>query len=289
MFLSLLNVKVGDDPDRPQPGRLWLRDLYRVHQRLWMAFPDAKRLAEDEFFLNVWDGPALADPKPKRREAGFLFRIEVDGGPRILVQSAQRPNWDYAFQNAPYLLARYPDCPPKVRPFDPAPCRDQAYRFRFLANVVTRKSVAHPNGKTRTTRAGITIPRRKRTEILVRLDPIPDPLPADPIECERLLHARWDRWRKWLHDRGKAHGFRVVDKPASPLLMEAVHVSVRNPGKGQGGSNQDVPTDKRYNAGLFNGMLVCTDADLLRDAIIDGLGGAKAFGFGLLSVAPWRE
>src|SRR5438046_1882322 len=74
MFLSLLHVNVGDDPDRPQPGRLWLRDVYRVHQRLWMAFPDAERRAEDPFFLGTWDGPGIASPKPKRREAGFRFR-----------------------------------------------------------------------------------------------------------------------------------------------------------------------------------------------------------------------
>lgn len=286
MFLSLLHVNVGDDPDRPQPGRLWLRDVYRVHQRLWMAFPDAERRAEDPFFLGAWDGPNIATPKPKRREAGFLFRIERDGVPRILVQSVERPDWDYAFQNAPYLLAGAPDRRAKVREFDPAPRRDQAYRFRFLANVVRRKSVEHPNGKMRTNGKGVSIPRRRRTEILVRPDPIPDPLPVDLTERRRLLLARWDPWRTWLTDLGAGRGLRVIDEPASPLLMEAVHVSVRNPGKGRGGSGQDKPTDKRHNAGLFNGMLVCTDTDRLRDAIISGLGSAKAFGFGLLSVAP---
>lgn len=285
MFLSLLHVNVGDDPDRPQPGRLWLRDIYRVHQRLWMAFPDAERRAEDPFFLGAWDGPAIPEPKPNRREAGFLFRIERNVIPRILVQSVQRPDWDYAFQNAPYLLASDPDRRPKVREFDPAPRRDQAYRFRLLANVVRSKSVVHPSGKTRTTRAGLTIPRRRCTEILVHPKPIPDPLPVDPIERKRLLLARWDPWRKWLDHMGAARGFRIVDEPAPPLLMEAVHVSVRNPGKSRGGSNQDKPTDKRYNAGLFNGVLVCTDPDPLRDAVATGVGSGKAFGFGLLSLA----
>jgi CRISPR system Cascade subunit CasE len=280
MFLSLLHVNVGDDPDRPQPGRLWLRDVYRVHQRLWMAFPDAERRAEDPFFLGRWDGPSIASPKPKRREAGFLFRIERDGMPRILVQSAQRPDWEYAFQNAPYLL----HSDPQVREFDPAPRRDQAYRFRLLANVVLRKGVPHPNGSMRTTRAGLTIPRRRRTEIVVCPEPIPEKLPMDPLERTRILLARWDPWRKWLDQIGGSHGFRV-DERASPLLMEGVHVSVRNPDKGRGHSNQEKPTDKRYNAGLFNGVLVCTDSDRLRDALVDGIGSGKAFGFGLLSTA----
>jgi CRISPR system Cascade subunit CasE len=284
MFLSLLHVNVGDDPERDQPGRQWLRDIYRVHQRLWMAFPDGARRAEDPNFLGPWDGPAIPDPKPTRREAGFLFRIERDGCPRILVQSAQRPDWEYAFQNAPYLLASDPDRRPRVREFDPAPRRRQAYRFRLLANVVSSKSVVHPDGRTRTTRSGLTIFRRRRTEVLVHPEPIPDPLPVDPGQCERLLLARWDPWRKWLEGIGAERGFRVVDTPASPLLMEAIYVSVRNPGKGHGGSNK--PIDRRYNAGLFNGILICTDANQLRDALVNGIGHAKAFGFGLLSIAP---
>ena len=165
MLLSLLHVNVSNEP-----GRRWLRELYRVHQRLWMAFADGKRRAEDPFFLGVWNGPGIPEPKPKRGEAGFLFRIERDGCPRILVQSVQRPDWEWAFRNAPYLLAR----DPQMREFDPAPCRDRAYRFRILANVVTRRSVPHPSGKTRTTRAGITVARKRRTEILVHPAPLPD-------------------------------------------------------------------------------------------------------------------
>jgi CRISPR system Cascade subunit CasE len=277
-------VNIGRDPDHPTPGRKWLGDIYRVHQRLWMAFADDKRRDEDPFFLGVWAGPALSEPKPKRREAGFLFRIERDGRPRILVQSAEEPKWDYAFQNAPYLLARKPD----VREFDPAPLGSQSYRFRLLANVVTLKSVAHPNGKMRTTGSGLTIHCRKRTERPVFPLPVPDRLPDDPIERHRVLLARWDPWREWLKKIGAGRGFRVLDEQASPLLMEAVHTIVHDPGKGRGGSNHDKSTRKRYNAGLFEGVLVCTDPDQMRDAIINGVGHAKAFGFGLLSIAPVR-
>ena len=284
MFLSLLYVNVGSDPDRDQPGRRWLRDVYRVHQRLWMAFPDSKRREEDPFFLGAWDESSTAVPKPPRRESGFLFRIERDGLPRILVQSAQQPYWDYAFQNAPYLLASDPDHRPRVRAFDPAPRVDQRCRFRLQANVVSSKNVVRPNGKMRTTRAGLTIPCRRRTEIPIHPDPMPDPPPDDPVERKELLLARWEPWRKWLEHLGSGNGFHVEREP--PLLMEAVHTFVRNPGKDGGGSNEAVPTAKRYNAGLFDGVLVCTDQDRLRNAVINGLGHAKAYGFGLLSVAP---
>jgi hypothetical protein len=282
MFLSLLHVNVGRDPDHP--ARKWLADIYRVHQRLWMAFADDRRRDEDPFFLGVWDGPSLPERKPQRREAGFLFRIERDGCPRILVQSVEEPKWVYAFQNAPYLLARKPD----VKKSDPSPLRNASYRFRLLANVVNPKSVIHPAGKMRTTRSALTIHCRKRTEITVFPASVSDPLPTDPVERRRVLLARWDPWREWLTAMGAPRGFRVLDEEVSPLLMEAVHTVVRHPGKDRGGSNQGKPTRKRYNGGLFEGVLVCTDSDLLRDTMINGVGHGKAFGFGLLSIAPVR-
>jgi CRISPR system Cascade subunit CasE len=280
MFLSQLLVNTGDDPDRPQPGRQWLSNIYRVHQRLWMAFPDKKILADDPYFLGAWGGPLVTEPKPARDKAGFLFRIERDGKPRILVQSAQRPSWAYAFQNAPYLLADEP----KFREFDPTPCRDHAYRFRLLANVVQSKSVAHSDGSLRKTRA---IPRRRRKEILIHPDPIPNSLPPDPVEREQLIHDRWNPWRKWLQQLGTHHGFRFVDEKGSPLLMQAIHTVVRHPKCGGGLNGQDA-REKRYNAGLFEGVIVCTSASDLRNSVINGVGHAKAFGFGLLSLAPLR-
>jgi CRISPR system Cascade subunit CasE len=137
----------------------------------------------------------------------------------------------------------------------------------------------------RKTRAGQVIPRRRRTEVLVHPNPIPDPLPADPDERKTVLLARWEPWRKWLAQLGAERGFRINEE-ASPLFMEAVPTAVRNPGKGSGGANQNKPTRWRYNAGLFEGVLVCTDPDRLRDAVINGVGHGKAFGFGLLSLAP---
>jgi len=279
MFLSLLHVNVGNDPDRPAPGRSWLRDIYGVHQRLWMAFPDARRSEKDPFFLATWEGPGVSEPKPKRSDAGFLFRIERDGQPRILIQSAQWPDWEYAFQNAPYLLT---SC--DRLQFDPAPRLDQAYRFRLLANVVTRKTAERADGQMRTTRAGKTIHRRRRTDSIVRPDALPDPLPTAPAERQRVLRSRWNPWREWLKRAAGRHGFAALETSESPLLMETVHCRVRNPGKGSGGSNR--PMDQRFNGGLFEGVLVCTDAAKLRDAVVNGIGNGKAFGFGLLSVAP---
>ena len=278
MFLSLLNVNVGENPDCPSPGRQWLASVYRVHQRLWMAFPGRDRRERDPFFLGPWTGPDGSTHKPKRHEAGFLFRIERDGCPRILVQSVQRPDWDYAFQNAPYLLVGTP----AVRQFEAAPQRDQAYRFRLLANVVENRTFARPDGSMRTTRAGLTIARRRRTEAIIYPSRVPDPLPSDLAERQRALHAQWEPWRAWLERLGEKHGFRAIDDDLTPLHMAPVRTMVRRPRKDPPGFHDP----KRFNAGLFEGTLMCTELNALRDAVIDGLGRAKGFGFGLLSLAP---
>lgn len=266
MYLSLLHVNVGN-----RPGRQWLGNVYRVHQRLWMAFADKQRKASDPFFLGTWSGPEIPEPKPKRQDAGFLFRIERDGPARILVQSAEPPDWGYAFQNAPYLLS----CKAQTREFIPVPCKDQRYRFRLLANVINSQGVPRANGSVRTTKSGFTIPRRTRKATPVRLAPLPETLPAEAEESRRVLAARFDPWRAWLAQM--AQGFHVMDDEKQPLRIETVFTLVRHP-------SWDKP--KRFNAGIFDGLLEVTDAAAFRQTLACGIGPAKAFGFGLLSIAP---
>lgn len=269
MFLSLLHV----DARYGRPGREWLRNLYRVHQRLWMAFPDSRRKEEDPFFLGAWNGPNVPKPKPPRRECGFLFRIEHDGPARILVQSQGRPDWDWAFQNAPGLLAEEP----QLKEIDPSPRVGQQYRFRLLANVVKTKTVENLTKEKRTTKTGKVIDHRRRTERRIHPLPLPEPLPQEEAAREEVLRNRWDPWRLWLQAQGAKGGFGVIDTRESPLFMQAVHMAVGWPGNKK---------TQSYNAGLFEGRLACTDEASLRQAIINGVGRAKAFGCGLLSVAP---
>lgn len=282
MYLSLLHVNVDH-----RPGRQWLGDLYRIHQRLWMAFPNKRQSSDDPYFLAPWTGPSLPDPKPTRAESGFLFRVERDGPARILVQSMERPDWKYAFQNAPCLLvdpAQVAD-PAQVREFNPMPRDGAPYRFRVLTHVVKRSTVARE--EMRTTRTGQTIAKRRRKETWIRPAPMPQVMPTDADERERILSARWDEWRNWLKGMGDRAGFQILDEPATPLRMQAVPDLVFHPHPG----NASAPRSRKstlYNGGLFEGVLMCVDPDKLRAAIIDGIGPAKAFGFGLLSIAPVR-
>lgn len=151
MYLSWLLIDVGEDPDRPRPGRLWLRNLYHVHQRLCMACPSASRKSDDVDFLKPFKPDDFGQEQvhvTRRREAGFLFRVDPQSRGRvvILVQSAVTPDWNYAFRNAQYLLA----APPEVKAFEPSLAGEQPLRFRLMVNP-TRKidTKSGPDGQRR--------------------------------------------------------------------------------------------------------------------------------------------
>ena len=138
MYLSCLLIDVGSNPDRPRPGRLWLRNVYRVHQRLCMAFPFSATKVKDKAYLKPYD-PCGFSPVhvPRDTKHNFLFRVDPQAGGSavILVLSALEPDWHYAFHNAKYLLA----APPQ----DPKPMKldfqvGTHFRFRLAANPVYR-------------------------------------------------------------------------------------------------------------------------------------------------------
>lgn len=250
MYLSCLLIDVGENPDRPRPGRLWLRDLYRVHQRLCMAFPSSERKAADPLFLQPFRKEDFGNAQvhvPRTTASGFLFRIEPLRPPRaaILVQSAIEPDWEYAFQNAGYLLG----APPQVTPWNPVFSTGQLLRFRLVANA-TRKI---------DTKSGPDGVRRHGRRV-----PVPyDQLPA------------------WLERQGQSHGFQIWKEH---LRVQPGYDYCRLPGD---------PTDEpeqrhtvRYFAVRFDGVLQVTEPEQFSRGLASGIGPAKAFGFGLLTVAP---
>jgi CRISPR system Cascade subunit CasE len=80
---------------------------------------------------------------------------------------------------------------------------------------------------------------------------------------------------RWLERKGKASGFQVLS------------VSVRSNGKL--GSKNVLGDNGRLFGVIFEGILQVTDADAFRSTLENGIGSAKGFGFGLLSVAPIRR
>ncbi|HUT56819.1 MAG TPA: type I-E CRISPR-associated protein Cas6/Cse3/CasE [Phycisphaerae bacterium] len=243
MYLSHLLIAVGSDPDRPRPGRLWIRNLYRVHQRLCMAFPSASRTYDDTDFLRPFNPDDFDSGQvhvTRGTDAGFLFRIDSLPGGRVvvLVQSAVKPDWDYAFHNAGYILA----APPESKPFDPRFERGQALRFRLLANP-TRKidTKSGPDGRRR---------HGKRV-----------PAPTGQLD-------------EWLTRRAGSAGFSIA-KDSITIQPAYIYVHKTRDGDGQ-----------RLRSARYDGILKVTDPASFKESIVRGIGPGKAFGFGLLSVAP---
>jgi CRISPR system Cascade subunit CasE len=244
---------VGENPDRPRPGRHWLRNIYHVHQRLCMAFPSAARLADDPDFLKPFK-PEDFGPRQvhvtRDLNAGFLYRIDPHTGGRvvILVQSAAKPDWAYAFHNAAGLLAARPE----VKQFNTCFEKGQRLRFRLVANP-TRKI---------DTKSGPDGSRRNGKRV--------------PVRTEKLYD--------WLARRADSAGFSVEKDSTA---VQASYVYFNKPQKRQDGKsgNQEKDKGQRLRSACYDGILKITDPDRFQKTLVQGIGPGKAFGLGLLSLA----
>ncbi len=243
MYLSQILIDTGGNPDRPRPGRMWLNNIYHVHQRLSMAFG-----------------------KKEDQKAMFLFRIDnhisSDGSrAMILVQSEEKPDWQHAFHNAPDFLAS----PPESKPYEPVFHEGDILRYRLLANPTKKITV------TRKKQDGQWIecePRKIRVSVGYDIQ--------KPGELD-------ERHKEWLERQAIHSGFDIKNFELQRLFRVVgfrpeIEASYKN-----GSWNLD---KKRltFNAALMEGDLEVTDPDQFMNTIRKGIGSAKSFGFGLLSV-----
>jgi CRISPR system Cascade subunit CasE len=260
MYLSCLKVDSGESGGVETVGAKWLKNRYRVHQRLCMAFPKASRLEADPDFLKPFtpaDFPLLrAEACQSKEEAGvqqlaqvhaarstgtgFLFRIDpMSAGMQIIVQSATAPNWSYAFGNFRGVLSAQP----RVEPFAPSFSRGQRLQFRLEANptrCVDSKSA--PDGTRR---------RGRRVPVAA----------ADCVE--------------WLRRFERDGGF-TLDPQEVRLDYGAARAR----------KSADAQDGVAYFAARFEGLLTVDDPEAFLKKLAAGFGAAKAYGFGLMSVVP---
>ena len=196
-----------------------------------------------------------------REHFGVLFRLEATGRSQqstLIVQSHIAPDWSAL---PPGYLANMPgDSNPATKDIEPilrAITEGLQLRFRLLAN---------PTKKVGT-----------------------------PLKAERLAgkHANGQRRAvrelelpSWLSRKGQSGGFRLDAIPGQEVLNLLVSRGPAIRGRRGGGSQQVT-----FRPVLFEGVLRVTNDDAFRATLEQGLGSAKAYGFGLLSVAPpkgWR-
>jgi CRISPR system Cascade subunit CasE len=192
-------------------------------------------------------GPAGAAGPRAAHE--ILYRLEVDsgtGGLVLLVQSPAAPDWSLL---PPGLLAAVDGPNPASRSLEPM-LRELAVgmrlRFRLRANVTRKIKTKSVDGT-----------RCNGTRV--------------PLRSDEARVA-------WLARKGAAAGFALAPSDQGvPDLVIGREDTVR-------GTHGRLPLT--FEAVRFDGRLRITDVERFRAALRAGIGPAKAYGFGLLSLAP---
>lgn len=223
---------------------------YEMHRTLAHAFP------EEAFAANGGE----------EKSTVFLFRAEQDDIRRfvtVYVQSVLEPDWTVLSEKCDYLLdtAEYPAQSCKdIMPAYETLHKGQTLAFRLRANPTKRI------GKTN----------------------------AD-LPGKRVALVREEEQIKWLVRKGRgdgldgAGGFELVMNEVEDEngdICSVARVTVVSEGKKFGRKTEN---ERRHEmthvAVLFEGLLRITEADAFRRTLLRGIGSAKAFGFGLLSIA----
>jgi CRISPR system Cascade subunit CasE len=194
-------------------------------------------------------------PYPRvQQRCDLLFRVEPSRRepPVVLVQTRDRPDWSV-------LATGYLTEAADFKRLDLPVTRGQRLRFRLRANPTKR--VAAKNEYLGGVKAG------KRVGLTTEADQL-----------------------RWLLRKATAGGFRIpgawVDardpETGEPIQFPNFRVDVIPDGR--------IRNDKQDHGGeflavRFDGVLIVTDTETFRATVAAGIGPAKAFGFGLLSLA----
>jgi CRISPR system Cascade subunit CasE len=226
---------------------------YEMHRTLMRAFPQAsdddKHRARDEF--------------------GVLFRAETEGPGgvvKVFVQSRIEPDWrflegldDYLYPESGSPGYEYKDIMPSYNKLTVG----QMLSFRLRANPTKRIAQDdHPM-------------KGKRVELM-----------HEEEQVAWLIRKGQER------EKGVSGGFELLmktirDESGGGHLVPRVTISKEGKLKGRK-KEPGAGHITTHLAVLYEGLLRVTDANAFRETIIYGIGSAKAFGFGLLSVAPAR-
>lgn len=194
-----------------------------------------------------------------REHFGVLHRLDAgrDGHPVLLVQSRAAPDWSRL--PAGYLLdsggqRANPACKSIDGGLDALqPGRELLFRVR-----------ANPTRKINTRSS-------------------PDGRRSNGTRVE--LHGEQE-WLAWLGRKAVQGGFRLLSVRASPAVPDTRVAGLDRITGSRPVVNGNGRQRLTFFSVLFEGRLSIADAKLFRAAVEQGIGPGKAYGFGLLSVAP---
>ena len=174
----------------------------------------------------------------------FLWRVEEDKTPTVLVQSGSQPNWEKLTLRFPSYFAKAPEA--KLISLEHL-CVGQALRFRLRCNPTVTTLAKDGSGK-------------KKRYGLYKLE--------DLLGEEK--EGVW--YPGWLERQAEKSGFGL--KSFTVVRSEKMNVY-----------KHDRQTKITLQSVLYEGHLKITDLETFKHTLRDGLGHAKALGFGLLSIA----
>lgn len=248
------------DPRSPVVRRD-LADCHDLHARLMTGFPT----------VDASSGPA-------RQQLGVLYRVETrprTASIQVIVQSLVEPDWTRLGRG--YLLDTHGAPPnPDAKSIDAALARVNdglELTFRLRANPTRRIDCkSHPDDPL----------RGKRVELRTEAD-----------------------WNDWLARKAERGGFKLLAVHSEPDTAEqqrfasiygtapevesVADIRVRQDSKvvgRRGGPARAVRQRLTFGSVVFEGRLRVTDATAFRQTLETGIGPAKAYGFGLLSIGP---
>jgi CRISPR system Cascade subunit CasE len=196
--------------------------------------------------VELWRAFEPVAPRP------FLFRADAPppgGGMRLLVQSVLEPDWSRLGN----VLADVAG----PKPYAPDPSPGARYRFFLRANAVG----ATKKGPRFSQLSREAFRQARGMRVGLRSD------------TERIA---------WLVRRSETHGFEVASHHGELALTLGIPFVERWQ---RGRRGPPTPT-ARHDGVDFEGVLVVRDSDRFARAVAKGIGRARAFGFGLLSLAP---
>jgi CRISPR system Cascade subunit CasE len=200
--------------------------------------------------------PDLPDAADVRARLGVLYRLDTDrrsGAITLIVQSRAEPDWSRLPRD--YMLGA-----PQTKPIDSA-----------LASIADGVQLAFRLRANPTRRISKNNPDEKEKRWLGR----------------RVNLREEEDWLQWLGRKAGQGGFRLVAVQARDDVP-AVQAHDEGKLKGQRMGPADRKRPLTFASVLFDGRLEVTDAERFRQTVCEGIGTGKAFGFGLLSVAPAR-
>lgn len=250
----------------PRSRQVWseLAQPYEMHRTLMHAF----------------ERYSLKEKENTREKFGVLFRTDVDVRTNrvvVYVQSKVEPDWSFLDRLPGYVLSGT-DKP------NPA-CKDVAGAYQQLQDgqVLSFRLRANP-----TKRIGSGLHARGD-------EPGKDTESNGVWKGKRVGLLREEDQIAWLirkgHEReiGKHGGFEILMKDvaaSSGEVLQVPLVNVRREGKQRGRKKENGRSHETTHLSvLFDGLLRITDANDFRETLARGIGSAKAYGFGLLSVS----